>query len=95
MTLPVIENCHEILMPINTLCHSYCGMQVIVSSPNKPCPYSAHLPESYIRIGRALVGGHPETIAKAVLNHAEMREALIIQMVDTECSILCRNGNDP
>ena len=72
-------------------------MQVTVSTPNRLEPFTTNLGEPYCRIGRALAGGHPDTIAKAVFNHSEIRDILIkkmIEMVDAECLVLCRNEKE-
>lgn len=68
-----------------------------MSMPNRQQPFTTYLDESYIRIGRALAGGHPETIAKSVFSHAEIRTVLatkVVEMVDSECSALCRMPKD-
>ena len=54
---------------------------------------------SHVRIGRALAGGHPETIAKSVLGNEEIRTVLVnkvveMVVVDNECLVLCRMPKD-
>ena len=68
-----------------------------MNTPSRQQPSSTNLSESYIRIGRALAGGHPETIAKSVLGHKEIRTVLVnkvVEIVDSECSALCRMQKD-
>ena len=68
-------------------------LQVTVHTLNRLQPYSTNLSESYSRIGRALAGGHPESIVKAVLSHPELQQITInkvIDMLNTECSTLCK-----
>ena len=63
-----------------------------MNTPSRQQPFSTDLGESYIRIGRALAGGNPETIAKSVLSNTEIRSVLInkvVEMVDSECVALC------
>ena len=63
-----------------------------MNTPSRLQPFSTNLSESYVRIGRALAGGHPETIAKSVLGNVEIRAVLVnkvVEMVDNECLALC------
>lgn len=46
-------------------------------------------------LGRALAGGHIPSVAKAVVNHSGLREAVFLKLldeVDAECSKLCRRS---
>ena len=68
-----------------------------MNTPSRLQPFSTNLSESYVRIGRALAGGHPETIAKSVLGNVEIRAVLVnkvVEMVDNECLALCRMPKD-
>lgn len=70
-------------------------MQVVVQTPNLPIPYTAELPADLIKIGRVLAGGHIPTIARAVFNHAPLKEEIMLKVLDAasnECGELCRKG---
>ena len=62
-------------------------------TPNRLQPYTTNLSESYTRIGRALAGGHPESIVKAVLSHPDLQQITVTKVTDmlnAECSNLCK-----
>ena len=68
-----------------------------MNTPSRPQPFTTNLGESYVHIGRALAGGHPETIAKSVLAHIEIRTVLVnkmVEMMDGECLASCRMPKD-
>ena len=54
-----------------------------MNTPSRQQHFSTDLGESYIRIGCALAGGHPEIIAKSVLRNAEICSVLINKVVDS------------
>lgn len=48
------------------------------------------------KLGRALAGGHIPSIAKAVMQHTALQEAVFLHflnLVDEECSKLCQKSN--
>lgn len=56
------------------------------------------LSEENSKLGRALAGGHIPSVAKAVMGHKSLREAVILSVLDqleSECSKLCQKSNPP
>ena len=46
-------------------------------------------------IGRALAGGHLPSLAKAIMHHHQLREAVVLRVldqIDSECTKLCQNS---
>ena len=68
-----------------------------MNTTGRPQPFTTNLGESFVRIGCALAGGHPETIAKSVLAHVEMHTVLVnkmVEMMDDEYLASCRMPKD-
>ena len=69
-----------------------------MSTPSRPTPYSTEIDTSLVRLGRALAGGHLPTIVRAIFSHKELRHLVELKMLDilnSECSTLCRRKVDP
>ena len=67
-----------------------------MSSPSRHVPFTTELESPLSRIGRALAGGHLNTIARTVFAHDGLRELLIHKMmmkINDECSTLCQCAN--
>ena len=65
-----------------------------MDTPTRSLPWSRLLlSDEEAKIGRALAGGHIPSIAKAVIRHTELREAifqLFLGEIEAECAILCK-----
>ncbi len=64
-----------------------------VKSPVRMSTFSTQLDSNFQKLGCALAGGDPTSIAKEVLSDTILREHVlkrVAQEVDTECSSLCR-----
>lgn len=69
-----------------------------MSTPSRSSPWAKQLSEDECKLGRALAGGHKQSIAKAVMGHQELRKAvtlLLLDQIDDECSKLCQRSSDP
>ena len=69
-----------------------------MSSPSRSIPWQTNLTEEDAKIGRALTGGHLQSVAKAVVSHKYLSElvfALFINKVDSECNTLCQRSTAP
>lgn len=69
-----------------------------MSTPSRPTPYCTEIDTSLVRLGRALAGGHLPTIVRAIFSHKELRHLVELKMLDilnSECSTLCRRKVDP
>ena len=69
-----------------------------MNTPSRPTPYSTEVDTSLVRLGRALAGGHLLTIVRAIFSHKELRHLVELKMLDilnSECSTLCRRKVDP
>ena len=78
--------------------HSTWAFKVTVHTTNPPSSFSKKLGEKESSIARALLGGHSVSIAKAVMEADEVREAIISKFLWTlnqECSKLCRKSDTP
>lgn len=67
------------------------GVQITVSSPNKPHAVTREVDGSLQKIGRSLAGGHIPSIAKSVFGNPSLREKVVekvIHAVGDECSTL-------
>ena len=68
-------------------------LQVTVSTPSRPASYTKVLGPAEARVARALLGGHSLSIAKAVMQHDGIREAVVrvlLGKLNEECTNLCR-----
>ena len=66
---------------------------MIVSTPSRPAAYTKVLGTSGSKIARALLGVQAMSIAKAVLDQTEIKEAIITLLLgklNEECTSLCR-----
>lgn len=73
-------------------------LQVTVSTPAYPAPYSKVLGPKDGTIARALLSGHSPSIAKAVMGVEEIKEAIMKQMLvelNEECTRLCKREGTP
>ncbi len=64
-----------------------------VKSPARMSTFSTKLDGNFQKLGYALAGGDPTSIAKEVLSDTTLREHVlkrVAQEMDTECSSLCR-----
>ena len=62
-------------------------------SPHHNSPLSSMLSPGLQKLGRTLKGGNIPSIAKAVFAHEELRKYMttkFLDMITTECSVLCR-----
>ena len=82
---------------LSTIC-----TQVTVHTPSQAVPYTKVLDVALNKIGRAVAGGNPVSIARAVHEHGSIRELLrkkFMNEIDVECSALCKhtlpNTNTP
>lgn len=69
-----------------------------MSTPSRSSPWTKTLSEEESKLGRALAGGHLPSVAKAVMGHQVLREAvtlLLLDQIDEECSKLCQRSSDP
>ena len=63
-----------------------------VSTPSHPVSFTKVLGQAGGKVARALLGGHATSIAKAVLEWENVKEAVIQQLhrkINEECSKLC------
>lgn len=64
-----------------------------MSTPSRPAAWTRTLDDAESKVGRALAGGHIPSLAKAIMGHQGLREAVVLNvldMLDSECSALCR-----
>lgn len=64
----------------------------MVSTPSRPVPFTKVLGQAEGKVARALLGGHATSIAKAVLQRDDVKEAILKQLIheiNDECSKLC------
>lgn len=64
-----------------------------VESPLRASTFSTQLDSSLQKVGCALAGGDPQSIAKAVLSESAVRQHILtrlLQEVDEECARVCR-----
>lgn len=63
-----------------------------MSTPSKPAPWTRILNEEENKLGRALAGGHIPSVAKAFMEHHQLRRAVLLLFLDEinrECNTLC------
>ena len=66
-----------------------------MSTPSRHVPFTTELQSPLSRIGRALAGGHLDTIVRTVFAHDGLRDLLlrkVLTQIDNECSVLCRRA---
>ena len=66
-----------------------------MSTPSRHVPFTTELQSPLSRIGRALAGGHLDTIVRTVFAHDGLRDLLlrkVLTQIDDECSVLCRRA---
>ena len=64
-----------------------------VSTPSCPTAYTKKLGTSGSKVARALLGGHAESIAKAVLEQDDIKESIVTLLLgelNKECTYLCK-----
>lgn len=69
--------------------------QVSISSTSRDSPFQKTLGEAEGKVARALAGGHPQSIANAVMRIEAVKEELFnhfLTLVNAECSDLCQKG---
>ena len=57
--------------------------------------YHCELQESLVKVGAALAGGHASSIAKAVFAHSQLREHILLKVLDLICeesATLCKRN---
>ena len=67
-----------------------------MSTPSRSVPYSHELDDNLSKVGRALAGGNLSTISKLVLSHEDLREQILVRIMDEinrECACLCQRGD--
>ena len=67
-------------------------------TPTRVVPWTKELLDREAKIGRTLAGGHIPSIAKAVMAHPELREAITLRFfdsIDNECTKLCEKTSPP
>ena len=72
-------------------------MQITVSTPSQAAPFTKTVGEIEGRLVRALLGGHPPSIAKAIMAMDNVREAVFTLFLDTinlECNALCKKSTN-
>ena len=68
-------------------------VQLTVGSPVRASSFTTQLDSSLQRVGCALAGGDPHTIAKVVLSEPSVRQHVlnrVVQEIDDECMSVCR-----
>ena len=63
-----------------------------MSTPSKPKPWSRILNEEENKLGRALAGGHIPSLAKAFMEHEQLRSSMLklfLEEINRECQALC------
>ncbi len=69
-----------------------------METPTRPAPFHAQLDDNFARVGRALAGGSPQAIAKAVFNCQDLRVHLLRNLtglVNAEVAELCKKSSNP
>lgn len=69
-----------------------------MSTPSRATPWTKKLYNEEAKIGRTLAGGHIPSVAKAVMSHPQLREAVILNVldrIDNECTQLCKATSPP
>lgn len=57
--------------------------------------YHCELKESLVKVGTALTGGHASSIAKAIFSQSEIREQILLKLLDLICeesASLCKKN---
>lgn len=68
-----------------------------MSTPSQKEPFSKELDVGFCRLGRALVGGHLPTIANVVMANENLKELVMLRlldMLDVKASRLCQHNSD-
>ena len=74
----------------------YCNVTVLSSQLTvitENSQYNCELGKSLVKLGAALAGGNPTTIAKVAFSHSEIREQIFLILLDVLCeeaAALCR-----
>ena len=72
-------------------------MQLTVSTPSQAAPFAKTVGEIERRIVRALLGGHPPSIDKAIKAMDKVREAvftLFLDAINLERNALCKKSTN-
>ena len=71
------------------------NFQITIHSPLQPAPLTIQVHSTLEKIGQALSGGHLPSIAKAVFSHSELREHILLKVMDVmneQCDVICRKN---
>lgn len=66
-----------------------------MSTPSRRVPWTRTLPDEESKIGRALAGGSIPAVAKAIMAHKQLRDAVILRVLDqldNDCTKLCQKS---
>ena len=83
---------------LQSILHNFIHVHVLTitcSTPSRSTPYAKALGPAESKVARALLGGHAPSIAKAVLEQEDIKNAVIHQLLvklNDECTNLCRKS---
>ncbi len=73
-------------------------IQITISSPSKSEAVTKEVSERFSKVTRAVAGGHPPSIARAVFSEPSLKECIIekvINLLNDECAALCKKASNP